>query len=73
MLTDSGVTKIRLRGTSTVLSSMLPGLYTLGARCQTFGSFMDEALRYLASARLDVMTLEYHAGTREVTFLVRGG
>jgi hypothetical protein len=72
MLTDSGITKIRLRGTNPQLSTMLPHLYNLGAHCGSFGSFMDEAVRYLSSARLEVMTLEYHAGTREVTFLVRG-
>ena len=72
MLTDSGVTNIRLRGTNPNLASMLPGLHTLGARCTTFGMFLDEALRYLSSARLSIMSLEYNAGTREITLMVRG-
>ncbi len=72
MLTDSGITNIRLRGTNPQLSTMLPGLYNINAQCGSFGSFLDEAVRYLSSARLSVMTLEYHAGTREITFLVRG-
>ena len=72
MLDNSGVTHIRLRGANPHLSSMLPGLHQLGAQCATFGTFIDEALRYLATGRLTVMTLEYNAGTREVTFVVRG-
>lgn len=72
MITESGVTHIRLRGTNPQLASMLPGLYQLGTQCQSFGSFLDEAVRYLAQVRLSVMTLEYNAGTREITLLVRG-
>jgi hypothetical protein len=72
MMTDSGVTKIRLRGSNPALANMLPGLYSLAGHCTTLGSFLDEAFRYLASVRLEVMTLEYHAGTRELTLMVRG-
>jgi hypothetical protein len=72
MNSDSGVTHIRLRGTSAQLPALLPGLYTINAHSATFGGFLDEALRYLASARLSVMTLEYNAGTREVTLMMRG-
>lgn len=72
MLNDSGVTHIRLRGTHPQLAAMLPGLYQLGTQCATFGRFLDEAIRYLATVRLTVMTLEYHASSREVTLLVRG-
>ena len=72
MVTDSGVSHIRLRGTNAQLASMLPGLYTLGQQCPTFGTWVDEALRYLAQVRLSVMSLEYNAGTREVTLMVRG-
>jgi hypothetical protein len=72
MLTDSGVTHIRLRGANANLAQMLPGLYSLGQQCTSFGSFLDEALRYLAQVRLSLMTLEYNASTREVTLLVRG-
>ena len=70
--TGTSITTIRLRGTNPQLGSMLPGLYTLAGRCTSFGMFVDEAIRYLASARLTLMTLEYHAGTGEVTFMVRG-
>lgn len=72
MLTDSGIAKIRLRGTNSQLAAMLPGLYDLNARCTSFGQFVDNAVSFLASANLAVMTLEYHAGAREVTFMVRG-
>ena len=72
MINDSGVSHIRLRGTNPQLAQMLPGLYQLGQQCGSFGSFLDEALRYLANSRLTLMTLEYNAGTREVTLLVRG-
>ena len=72
MINDSGVTHIRLRGTNPQLAQLLPGLYQLGARATSFGTFLDEALRYLATVRLTIMTLEYNAGTREVTLMVRG-
>lgn len=72
MINESGVTQIRLRGTNPQLGTMLPGLYTLAQRSTTFGGFVDEALRYLAQSRLTLMTLEYNAGTREVTLMVRG-
>jgi hypothetical protein len=72
MITESGVAQIRLRGANAGLASMLPGLYNLAAHCTSFGSFLDETVRYLAGARLTIMTLEYNAGTREVTLLVRG-
>lgn len=72
MIQESGVTHIRLRGTNPNLASMLPILYGFLPRATTFGSFLDEAVRYLASMRLTIMTLEYNAGTREVTLMVRG-
>lgn len=72
MINESGVTHIRLRGTNPQLASILPGLYQLGSQCQSFGAFLDEAVRYLAQVRLSIMTLEYHAGTREITLMVRG-
>jgi hypothetical protein len=72
MINESGVAQIRLRGTNAQLSTLLPGLYNLAAQCSSFGSFLDESVRYLAASRLAIMTLEYHAGTREVTLLVRG-
>jgi hypothetical protein len=72
MMNDSGVTAIRLRGTNPQLASLLPNLYQLGAQCPTFGTFLDEVVRYLATVRLTVMTLEYNAGVREVTIMVRG-
>lgn len=72
MINDSGVTKIRLRGANPALSNMLPGLYALAGHCGTLGTFLDEAVRYLSSVRLTIMTLDYHAGTREITLTVRG-
>lgn len=72
MINESGVAQIRLRGANPQLASMLPGLYNLAAQCQSFGSFLDESIRYLSSVRLSIMTLEYNASTREVTLLVRG-
>jgi hypothetical protein len=72
MVNDSGVTHIRLRGTNPNLASMLPGLHTIGTHCTSFGTFLDEAVRYLGAARLSIMSLEYNAGTREVTLMVRG-
>ncbi len=72
MINESGVAQIRLRGTNAQLAAMLPGLYNFAAHCTSFGSFLDESVRYLASMRLTIMTLEYNAGTREVTLLVRG-
>ena len=33
MMTDSGVTKIRLRGSNPALANMLPGLYSLAGQC----------------------------------------
>jgi hypothetical protein len=72
MTNDCGVTHIRLRGTNPQLPAVLPGLHSLRAQCTTLGSFVDEALRYLTSLRLTLTTFEYHAGTREVTLLVRG-
>lgn len=72
MISDSGVSHIRLRGTNPQLAQLLPTLNAFGQRSTSFGSFLDEAVRFLASYRLTVMTLEYHAGTREVTLLVRG-
>ena len=72
MINESGVAQIRLRGTNPQLASMLPGLYNFAAHCTSFGSFVDESLRYLASVRLSLMTMEYNASTREVTLMVRG-
>jgi len=72
MINESGVAQIRLRGTNPQLASMLPGLYNLAGRCTSIGSFLDEAVRYLTSVRLTIMTLEYNAGTREITLMVRG-
>ena len=72
MLEDAGVNHIRLRGTNPQLAQLLPNLYALVPRCSTFGSFLDETLRYLTSMRLSIMTMEYNASTREVTLLVRG-
>ena len=72
MITDSGIAKVRLRGANQNLGSMLPGLNALIPQCATLGSFVDEAVRYLAASSLTVMTLEYHAGTRELTIMVRG-
>jgi hypothetical protein len=72
MINESGVTHIRLRGTNPQLAQMLPGLYQLGSTSGSFGVFLDEAVRYLAQSRLSIMTLEYHAGTRELTLMVRG-
>jgi len=72
MSSNNGVTSIRLRGSNPGLSTMLPGLNTLSAQCATLGSFIDEAIRYLASARLSIMTIDYHAGTGELTLMVRG-
>ena len=72
MINESGVAQIRLRGANPQLATMLPGLYNFAAHCTTFGSFLDESVRYLAQSRLTIMTLEYNASTREVTLLVRG-
>lgn len=72
MLSDSGVGHIRLRGTNPQLASMLPALYSISSQSPSFGVFIDEALRYLAQYRLTLMSLEYNAGTREVTVMVRG-
>jgi hypothetical protein len=72
MVNESGVTKIRLRGTNPGLASLLPGLHAMAAHCGTIGTFVDEAVRYLNSVRLEIVTLEYHAGSRELTLLVRG-
>ena len=72
MTSDSGVTHIRLRGTNAQLASMLPGLYQINTQSTSFGAFLDDAVRYLASVRLAIMTMEYHAGTRELTLMVRG-
>ena len=72
MITESGVAQIRLRGANSQLAAMLPGLYSLASHCTSFGSFLDETVRYLAGSRLTIMTLEYNASTREVTLLVRG-
>jgi hypothetical protein len=72
MINESGVTHIRLRGTNPQLAQMLPGLYQLGSQSASIGTFLDEAVRYLASVRLTIMSLEYNAGTRELTLMVRG-
>ena len=71
MTNESGVARVRLRGVSPQLGAMLPGLNTLATQCTTLGSMVDESLRYLASANLHVMTLEYHRGTGELTIMVR--
>lgn len=72
MINESGVSHIRLRGTHPQLAQMLPGLHQIGQQATSLGTFLDEAVRYLASARLAIMTLEYNAGTREITLMVRG-
>lgn len=72
MINESGVSHIRLRGTNPQLAQMLPGLYQLGTQTQSIGAFLDEAVRYLAAVRLSIMSLEYNAGTREITLMVRG-
>lgn len=72
MITESGVAKIRLRGTNPALSNALPQLYVFAGHCTSFGSFLDEAVRFLAAYRLEIMSIEYHAGLREVTLMVRG-
>lgn len=71
-MADSGVDRVRLRGNNPKLASMIPTLNALSAQCVSLGSFIDEAVRYLASANLTMMTLEYHGGTRELTIMVRG-
>ena len=72
MINESGVAQIRLRGANPQLAQLLPGLYSFAAHCTSFGSFLDESVRYLAQSRITIMTLEYNASTREVTLLVRG-
>jgi hypothetical protein len=71
-MSNSGVDRVRLRGSNPNLSSMLPGLNQLAAQCSSLGSFIDEAIGYLAAANMTLLTMEYHGGTRELSLIVRG-
>ena len=71
-MSNSGVDRVRLRGSSPDLARMLPGLQQLAAQSSSLGMLIDEAIRYLGAANITLLTMEYHGGTRELSLIVRG-